>query len=96
MTRRRTMRTKEALEFIADSADAVVANVVYNDSSEVCTLVKGNGMQTLTLLAEMIKAMAKDKDIDPRFIILMLSGLVKEDNDETASDDSEGKGGSAH
>jgi len=90
------MKTKEALEFIADNADAVVANVVYNDSSEVCTLVKGNGMQTLSLLAEMIKAMAKDKDVNPKFIILMLSELVEEDNDETASDDSESEGGSFH
>lgn len=90
------MKTKEALEFIADNADAVVANVVYNDSSEVCTLVKGNGMQTLSLLAEMIKAMAKDKDVNPKFIILMLSGLIEEDNDETASDDSESEGGSFH
>lgn len=90
------MKTKEALEFIADNADAIVANVVYNDSSEVCTLVKGNGMQTLSLLAEMIKAMAKDKDVNPKFIILMLSGLVEEDNDETASDDSESEGGSFH
>jgi len=90
------MKTKEALEFIADNADAIVANVVYNDSSEVCTLVKGNGMQTLFLLAEMIKAMAKDKDVNPKFIILMLSGLVEEDNDETASDDSESEGGSFH
>jgi len=90
------MKTKEALEFIADNADAVVANVVYNGSSEVCTIVKGNGMQTLSLLAEMIKAMAKDKDVNPKFIILMLSGLVEEDNDETASDDSESEGGSFH
>ena len=90
------MKTKEALEFIADNADAIVANVVYNDSSEVCTLVKGNGMQTLSLLAEMIKAMAKDKDVNPKFIILMLSGLVEEDNDETASDDSESEDGSFH
>jgi hypothetical protein len=90
------MKTKEALEFIADNADAIVANVVYNDSSEVCTLVKGNGMQTLSLLAEMIKAMAKDKDVNPKFIILMLSGLIEEDNDETASDDSESEGGSFH
>lgn len=90
------MKTKEALEFIADNADAIVANVVYNDSSEVCTLVKGNGMQTLSLLAEMIKAMAKDKDVNPKFIILMLSELVEEDNDETASDDSESEGGSFH
>lgn len=90
------MKTKEALEFIADNADAIVANVVYNDSSEVCTLVKGNGMQTLSLLAEMIKAMAKDKDVNPKFIILMLSELVEEDNDETASNDSESEGGSFH
>ena len=90
------MKTKEALEFIADNADAIVANVVYNDSSEVCTLVKGNGMQTLSLLAEMIKAMAKDKDVNPKFIILMLSGLIEEDDDETASDNSESEGGSFH
>ena len=90
------MKTKEALEFIADNADAIVANIVYNDSSEVCTLVKGNGVQTLSLLAEVIKAMAKDKDVDPKFIILTLSGLVEEDNDETASDDSESEGGSFH
>ena len=90
------MKIKEALEFIADNADAIVANVVYNDNNEVCTLVKGNGVQTLSLLAEVIKAMAKDKDVDPKFIILMLSELVEEDNDETASDDSESEGGSFH
>lgn len=87
------MKTKEALEFIADNADAIVANVVYNDNNEVFTLVKGNGVQTLSLLAEVIKAMAKDKDVDPKFIVFLLSKLVEEDNDETASDNSKGEGG---
>lgn len=90
------MDIRKALEVVGDNADAVVANVVYNDSSEVCTIVKGNGAQTLSLLAKMIKAMVKDKDVDPKFIILLLSKLIEEDNDETASDDSESEGGTLH
>ena len=91
------MDIREALEIVGDKADIAVANIVYN-KDEMCTIVKGNGMQSLHLLALMIKAMANDKGMDPKLIIAMLSELIEleEDDDETASDDSESEGGSFH
>lgn len=91
------MDIRKALEVVGDNADTAVVNVVF-EGDNYCTIVKGNGVDTLGLIASTINTMAKDKGVSPKLLMMILEKLVdlEEDNDETASDDSESEGGSLH
>ena len=91
------MDIRKALEVVGDNADAAVVNVVF-EGDNVYTIVKGNGVDTLGLIASTISTMAKDKGVSPKFLMMILEKLVdlEEDNDETFSDDSESEGGSSY
>ena len=91
------MDIRKALEVVGDNADIAVVNVVF-EGDNVYTIVKGNGVNTLGLIASTINTMAKDKCVSPKLLMMILEKLVdlEEDNDETFSDDSESEGGSPY
>ena len=91
------MDIRKALEVVGDNADAAVVNVVF-EGDNVYTIVKGNGVDTLGLIASTINTMAKAKGVSPKLLMMILEKLVdlEEDNDETFSDDSESEGGSSY
>lgn len=91
------MDIRKALEVVGDNADAAVVNVVF-EGDNVYTIVKGNVVDALGLIASTISTMAKDKGVSPKLLMMILEKLVdlEEDNDETFSDDSESEGGSSY
>lgn len=91
------MDIRKALEVVGDNADIAVVNVVF-EGDNVYTIVKGNGVDTLVLIASTINTMAKDRGVNPKLLMMILEKLVdlEEDNDETSSDDSESEGGSSY
>ena len=91
------MDIRKALEVVGDDADIAVVNVVF-EGDNVYTIVKGNGVDTLGLIASTINTIAKDKGASPKLLMTILERFVdlEEDNDETFSDDSESEGGSSY
>lgn len=91
------MDIRKALEVVGDNADIAVVNVVF-EGDNVYTIVKGNGVDTLGLIASTINTMAKDRGVSPKLLMMILEKLVdlEEDDDETSSDDSESEGGSSY
>lgn len=91
------MGIRKALEVVGDNADIAVVNVVF-EGDNVYTIVKGNVVDTLGLIASTINTMAKDKGVSPKLLMMILEKLVdlEEDNDETFSDDSESEGGPSY
>ena len=91
------MDIRKALEVVGDNADTAVVNVVF-EGDNVYTIVKGNGVDTLGLIASTINTMTKATGVSPKLLMMILEKLVdlEEDNDETSSDDSESEGGSSY